>query len=114
MVLRERPHGTTVVIDIEGPVDRESGATTQFVLAVNRLVHSGRYTAILLNVRALGEVDSVLLGAITQAHTTSVRAGVSLKLLNVAPPLHDLLVLTRLNQFIEVATSEQAEIDARK
>jgi hypothetical protein len=38
----------------------------------------------------------------------------SLKLLNIAPRLRDLLVLMQPNRFIEVATSAQADLDAQK
>ena len=62
MQLRQRVYGSAVVLDIEGPVDRESGAATHLTVAVNRLVQGGQYTTILLNVHALGKVDSVLLG----------------------------------------------------
>lgn len=109
MELHERPYGAIIVVDIHGPVDRESGATTQLVVALKRLVGSG-YKVILLNVEELIAIDSVLLGAITQAHTTAVRAGVRLKLLNVGDRLRELLVITKLDRFIEVAASEDKEI----
>jgi anti-sigma B factor antagonist len=106
MQLHERPHGAIVVVDVRMPVDRESGATT--AIAVKRLVSSG-YKTILLNVEELTVIDSVLLGAITQAYTTATRAGVTLKLLNVTDRLRELLVITKLDRFIEVAASEQSE-----
>lgn len=112
MELRERAHGSTVIVDIHPPVDRESGATTRLSIALKQLVDSGVRT-IVLNVAELTDVDSVLLGAITQSHTTAVRSGVALKLLNVSPRLRELLVMTRLDRFIEVASSEEAEIAAR-
>jgi anti-sigma B factor antagonist len=112
MELRERPHGATVIVDVHPPVDRESGATTRLAIALKRIVDSGVRT-ILLNVAELTDVDSVLLGAITQSHTTAIRSGVSLKLLNVSPRLRELLVMTRLDRFIEVASPEEADIAAR-
>ncbi len=109
MELQERPYGAIVVVDVHLPIDREIGATTQLVLALNRLVNSG-YTLILLNVAELTSIDSVLLGAITQAHTTATRSGVKLKLLNVSERLRELLVITKLDRFIEVAASEEHEL----
>jgi anti-sigma B factor antagonist len=108
MQLHERPHGAIVVVDVRMPVDRESGATTALAIAVKRLLSSG-YKTILLNVEELTVIDSVLLGAITQAYTTATRAGVTLKLLNVTDRLRELLVITKLDRFIEVAASEQSE-----
>jgi anti-anti-sigma factor len=109
MELQERPYGAIVVVDVHLPIDRESGATTQLVLALKRLVNSG-YTLILLNVAELTSIDSVLLGAITQAYTTATRSGVKLKLLNVSDRLRELLVITKLDRFIEVAASEEKEL----
>jgi len=109
MELQERPYGAIVVVDVHLPIDRESGATTQLVLALKRPVSSG-YTLILLNVAELTLIDSVLLGAITQAHTTATRLGVKLKLLNVSDRLRELLVITKLDRFIEVAASEEKEL----
>jgi len=109
MELQERPYGAIVVVDVHLPIDRESGATTQLVLVLKRLVNSG-YTLILLNVAELTSIDSVLLGAITQAYTTATRSGVKLKLLNVSDRLRELLVITKLDRFIEVAASEEKEL----
>ena len=113
MQLHERPYGDVVVVDIRGPVKRESGATTELVLALRRLVSSAHYRMILLNVEELNDIDSVLLGAITQAHTTAVRSGVGLKLLNVTARMRDLLTITKLDRFIAVAESEQKELGGR-
>ena len=54
-------------------------------------------------------IHSMLLGAITQACITATRAGITLKLLNVTDRLRDLVVVTKLDRFIEVAASEQSE-----
>jgi anti-anti-sigma factor len=108
--LRERPHGKTIVVDVRGAVDRESGETTRLAIALKHLVNAG-YDVILLNVAELDTIDSVLLGAITQAHTTALRSGVKLKLLNVGRRLHNLLVLTKLDRFIEIAASEEQELE---
>jgi len=113
MELHERPYGAIVVVDVHLPIDRESGATTELVLALKRLVNSG-YQLILLNVEELTSIDSVLLGAITQAHTTATRSGVKLKLLNVSDRLRELLVITKLDRFIEIAASEEQELDINK
>ena len=109
MELHERPYGAIIVVDIHLPVERESGATAQLALALKRLVSSG-YKLILLNVEELTAIDSVLLGAITQAHTTATRSGVKLKLLNAGARLRELLVITKLDRFIEVAVSEEQEL----
>src|SRR5262245_5185007 len=86
MLLRERPYRDAIVVDVVGPVDREAGDTVQLVLTLKRFVKEG-YKLVLLNVEELHTVDSVLLGAIAQAHTSAIRSGSSLKLANVGDRL---------------------------
>jgi len=109
--LHERPYGETVVVDLHGPVARESGDTVHLVATLKRLVAAG-YKVILLNVAELTSIDSVILGAIAQAHTTAVRSGATLKLVNVSDRLRELLVITKLDRFIPTVESEEAELDA--
>jgi len=108
--LHERPYGDVVVVDIRGPVKRESGGTTELVIALRRLVRSSNYKLILLNVEEVNDIDSMILGAITQAHTTAIRSGVGLKLLNVTARMRELLAITKLDRFIAIAESEQKEL----
>jgi len=108
--LHERPYGDVVVVDIRGPVKRESGGTNELVIALRRLVRSSNYKLILLNVEELNDIDSMILGAITQAHTTAIRSGVGLKLLNVTARMRELLAITKLDRFIAIAESEQKEL----
>jgi anti-sigma B factor antagonist len=108
--LHERAYGNTVVVDIRGPVKRESGGTTELVEALRGLVRSTNYKTILLNVEDLVDIDSVILGAITQAHTTAMRSGVDLRLLNVTARMRDLLALTKLDRFIAIVESEPKEL----
>jgi anti-sigma B factor antagonist len=109
MDLRERPKGHAIVLDIHGALDRETGATVELALTVKRLIAEG-YRIILLNVEEVTAIDSVVLGAITQCHTSASRAGVTLKLLHPTNRLRELLSMTRLDRFIDLATSEDAEL----
>jgi len=51
-----------------------------------------------------------MLGAIAQTHTTAIRAGASLKLVNVGDRLRELLEMTKLDRFIQTVESEDAEL----
>jgi len=108
--LHERPYGETIVVDIRGPVERESGDAAQLVVTLKRLVTMG-YKVVLLNVAELTAIDSVILGVIAQAHTSAVRAGATLKLVNVTDRLRELLEMTKLDRFIQTAESEDAELE---
>lgn len=110
MRLHERPYGDTIVVDMQGPVDRESGATTELVATTKQLIARG-YKVIVLNVAALDSIDSVMLGAIAQSHTSAIRAGATLKLVNVPERLKELLAMTRLNRFIRTIESEDEELE---
>jgi anti-anti-sigma factor len=109
MQLNERPYGETIVVDIHGPVQRECGDAVQLAVSLKRLVTLG-YKVILLNVAELTVVDSLILGAIAQAHTTAIRSGASLKLVNVGDRLRELLEMTKLDRFIQTVESEDAEL----
>jgi|SRR5215471_1076408 len=113
MQLRQRPYGDAIVVDVFGPVERETGETVQLVLALKRLVTEG-YKVVLLNMARLDNVDSVLLGAIAQAHTSALRSGAALKLENVGDRLRNLLEMTRLDRFIEIVESEEKELGGRQ
>jgi anti-anti-sigma factor len=113
MELHERPHGDAMVVDLIGPVEREAGDTVQLVLTLKRYITQG-YKLVLLNVAKLNTVDSVLLGAIAQAHTSAIRSGTSLKLVNVGDRLRDLLGMTKLDRFIQIVESVDKELDERR
>ena len=113
MQIRERPYGDLIVVDLIGPVEREAGDTVQLVVTLKRFVTTG-YKVVLLNVAELNNVDSVLLGAIAQAHTSALRSGAALKLLNVGDRLRELLAITKLDRFIETVTSEDKELEGRR
>jgi anti-sigma B factor antagonist len=109
MEIRERAKGHAIVLDLHGPLSRESGATAELALTVNRLIADG-YRVILLNVAEVALVDSVVLASIAQCHTTATRAGVTLKLLNPTNRMRELLATTRLDRFIGLAASEEEEL----
>jgi anti-anti-sigma factor len=113
MQLRERPRGDAIVVDVVGPVERDAGDTVQLVLTVKRFVNEG-YKLVLLNVAGLPIVDSVVMGAIAQAHTSATRSGTSLKLVNVSPRLRKLLHMARLDRFIQIVESEEKELEGRR
>ena len=113
MELRERSYGDVIVVDILGPIESDAGDTVHLVASLKRLVGIG-YKVVLLNVAALNAVDSVILGAIAQAHTSAIRSGATLKLVNVGDRLRELLAMTRLDRFIETVISENDELEGHR
>ena len=106
MELHERATGQVVVVDVQGPIDRDPGAQHRVLLERLRALADQGYNCILLNVAEVTYVDSVLLGAVVQAYTSAVRRGVTLRLLNVTKRLRELLAITRLDTVLETVESE--------
>jgi anti-sigma B factor antagonist len=51
---------------------------------------------LVLNLHSAPYIDSTALGEIVRAYTSALRQGGCLKLLNVTPRVHELLVITKL------------------
>lgn len=105
MELKERRRGRVVILDVKGRVTRDDGTSGVLLDRLSSLVARG-HKQILVNVAQVTYVDSVLLGAVAQAHTSAVRHGGTLKLLHVGPSLRELLRVTKLDQVLEVVESE--------
>jgi anti-anti-sigma factor len=101
MLLFERRHGETIVVDLHGPVDRDHGDLNALLTRLRSLANHG-CTDITLNVEALTTLDSVVVGAIAHAYISTSRAGATLRLQNVPPTLRTLLATTKLDRLIEI------------
>ena len=94
MTLHERWIGDVTIIDIAGRMTVEDGADV-FRDAVRQLVHQNR-VKLVLNFQAAPYIDSTALGEVVRAYTSATRKGGTLKLLNVTPRVHELLIITKL------------------
>jgi len=101
MLLFERRHGDTIVVDLHGPVDRDHGDLNALLTRLRSLANHG-CANITLNVAELTDVDSVVIGAIAHAYISPSRAGATLRLQNVPPLLRQLLATTKLDRVIEI------------
>ena len=88
------------VVELQG---RQTGDVAASWLSgqVRDLVNRG-YEYVLLNVGQLTYIDSVLLGAIVQAHVAAISAGARLGVVNATKRFRELLAVTRLNKVIEL------------
>ena len=109
MTISERTVGRVTILDIDGRITVQDGAT-EFRHAVRQLVRRGRLNLV-INLRAVPYIDSTALGEIVRTYTTTTRLGGALKLLNVHGRVHDLLVTTRL---LSVFDSFDTESDAAR
>jgi anti-sigma B factor antagonist len=104
MTIRDRAVGDVTIIDLEGRVTLEDGADA-FRETAQQLIRQGRLKLV-LNLQKVPYIDSTTLGEIIRAYTTSTRKGGSLKLLNVTPHVHELLVITRLLSVFDLFDAE--------
>ena len=97
------------VVELQG---RQAGdfAASRLSGQVHDLLNRG-YEYVLPNVGQLTYIDSVLLGAIVQAHVAAISAGARLGVLNATKRFRELLAVTRLNKVLELV--EDSDDDPR-
>ena len=76
-------------------------AETSFKKAVTRLIEEGRVN-LLVDLSAVGFLDSSGLGALVRALTNTQKEGGQTKLLNAGPQIRKLLQMTKLDSVFEI------------
>ena len=109
MELQERATGQVVVVDVEGPVERE-GEEALVLLARLRTILDRGDRNILLNVEKVTHVDSLLLGSIIQAYVAAIRLGGGIKLVHVGARFRQLLTVTKLDRVLQGFESEEVAV----
>jgi len=100
MPLSVREDGSITVISVEG--DLVIGAPeAEFKKTVAHLLERGR-TNLLIDLSAVGFLDSSGLGSLVRALTTSQNEGGSTKLVGVGPQVRKLLEMTKLDSVFEM------------
>jgi len=104
LTLNDRAAGEITVIDVSGRITIDDGADA-FRDRVRALVRDGR-VRLVLNFKDSSYIDSTALGEIVRAYTSATRKGGTVKLLNVPPRVHELLVVTRLLSVFDLFDDE--------
>jgi anti-sigma B factor antagonist len=100
MDLATREDGGVTIITVTG--DLVIGdAETSFKKTVTRLLEEGRVN-LLIDLSAVGFLDSSGLGALVRALTNSQKEGGQTKLLNAGPQVRKLLQMTKLDSVFEI------------
>jgi anti-sigma B factor antagonist len=109
MELHERATGQVVIVDVEGPEERDDGGYIVLLARLRAILARGPRD-ILLNVAKVAHVDSLLLGVIVEAYVAAVRQAGGLKLLHVSERFRHLLQVTKLDRVLETFESEEVAI----
>ncbi|HEX8853124.1 MAG TPA: STAS domain-containing protein [Pyrinomonadaceae bacterium] len=110
--IRERQAGDVTILDMEGKITIGEGSVAVRG-AVRRLLEEGK-KKILLNLAAVGYVDSSGIGELVSSFTTINREGGELKLLNLTQKIQDLLAITKLLTVFDVYDDESAALNSFK
>ena len=97
MTVHERCVGDVTILDVGGRIT-EDGAVALRAL-VQPLVRLGR-VKIVFDLHDASYIDTTALGEIVRAHASAARQGGGLRLLHVAPKVHELLTITRLDSVL--------------
>ena len=110
MDLTTREDGAVTIITVTGDLvigDAESN----FKKAVTRLLEEG-HVNLLIDLSAVGFLDSSGLGALVRALTNSQKEGGQTKLLNAGPQIRKLLQMTKLDSVFEIHEDMEAAVSS--
>jgi anti-sigma B factor antagonist len=110
MELSTREDGDITILTVTG--DLVIGEPeTAFKKTVTRLLEEGRVN-LLVDLSAVGFLDSSGLGALVRALTQSQKEGGQTKLLNAGPQIRKLLQMTKLDSVFEIHDDMEAAVSS--
>lgn len=104
LTVHERSVGDVTILDLDGRITVQEGAAV-FRETLSRLLDGGR-PKIIVNMAAVPYIDSTALGELVRGYTSAAKRGGALKLLQVSPPVAQLLAMTRLTDVLQPFNSE--------
>lgn len=110
MDLATREDGGVTIITVTGDLVIGDAEST-FKKAVTRLLEEGRVN-LLIDLSAVGFLDSSGLGALVRALTNSQKEGGQTKLLNAGPQIRKLLQMTKLDSVFEIHEDMEAAVSS--
>lgn len=106
----QRQVGSVTIMDIAGRIvlGDESAAMRRVIC---ELLSKG-HKHILLNLEGVTYIDSMGLGSLVGAFTTTRKQGGELKLLNISEKVTDLMQITKLYTVFDIHTNEQIAVNS--
>ena len=111
MTISTRQFGDVVILDLQGKMTADSGATTRFRDKANSLLLEG-HRALIVNLGEVRYMDSGGLGELVRAYASVKREGGAVKLLNLTSRIQDLLTITKLVTVFESGESEAELVES--
>lgn len=93
------------LVQLAGRLDVHTAADVRLALADAVELGEGE---LIIDLACLEAVDATGLGVLVGAHRRAGRAGRTLVLRDVTPPVHRVLFLTRLNRVLRLSTTDAA------
>jgi len=110
MELETREDGDITILTVTGDLVIGEAEST-FKKTVMRLLEEGRIN-LLVDLSAVGFLDSSGLGALVRALTQSQKEGGQTKLLNAGPQIRKLLQMTKLDSVFEIHDDMEAAVSS--
>jgi anti-sigma B factor antagonist len=110
MELTTREDGEITILTVTGDLVIGEPETT-FKKTITRLLEEGRVN-LLVDLSAVGFLDSSGLGALVRALTLAQKEGGSAKLLHAGPQVRKLLQMTRLDSVFEIHEDLEAAVSS--
>jgi anti-sigma B factor antagonist len=110
MELTSREDGDITILTVTGDLVIGEAETT-FKKTVTKLLEQGRVN-LLVDLSAVGFLDSSGLGALVRALTNSQKEGGQTKLLNAGPQIRKLLQMTKLDSVFEIHDDMEAAVSS--
>ena len=104
VTMSERAVGDVTIVNLEGRVTLDEGSD-EFRDLTRRVIRQGRIKLV-INFQRVPYIDSTALGEIVRSYTSATRKNGTLKLLNVTPRIHELLVVTKLLSVFDLFDDE--------
>ena len=110
MELTTREDGGVTIVTVTGDLVIGEAETT-FKKTVTRLLEEG-HVNLLIDLSAVGFLDSSGLGALVRALTNAQKEGGQTKLLNAGPQIRKLLQMTKLDSVFEIHEDMEAALSS--
>jgi len=104
MKISRREIGEITILDLQGEILIGEG-DVELRRAVQELMEQGK-TKILINLAKVPYIDSAGIGELVHCHTTVVKRGGQIKLLNLTKKIREIFTITRLSTVLDCYDNE--------